>query len=112
MSRLRLTPSARDDLREIKTYIARELQNPSAAINTVASITKALRLLIDFPAMGAPLSSIVDIETDYRFLVSGNYTAFYRCDDDTVYVIRILYGRRDFMKILFHDTSEDDAWEE
>ena len=51
--------------------------------------------------MGAPLSSIVDIETDYRFLVCGNYTAFYRYDEKFVYVIRVLYSRRDFMKILF-----------
>lgn len=56
--------------------------------------------------MGAPLSAIVDFETDYRFLVCGNYTAFYRFENRTVYIVRVLYGRRDFMRILFGEPNE------
>jgi len=99
--RLQITPSARNDLKELRAYIADELFSPSSAVKIVAGITRRLRSLVGFPAMGAPLSSIVDIETDYRFLVCGNYTAFYRYDEKFVYVIRVLYSRRDFMKILF-----------
>jgi addiction module RelE/StbE family toxin len=101
MTKLHVTPSAQRDLHEIRKYIQEELHSPSAATNIISRITKKLRLLTDFPLMGASLSSIVDIETDYRFLVCGNYTAFYRYDGKIVYVIRILYSRRDFMKILF-----------
>ena len=99
--KLLITPRAKLDLLEIRDYIEIELLNKSAAENTIATITKRLRALIDFPMMGASLSSIIDIETDYRFLVCGKYNAFYRLDDETVYIIRILYGRRDFVKILF-----------
>ena len=100
MNKLEYSPLAKADLIEIRAYIADELQNKSAAQNVVKQITQNLRRLINFPNMGASLSAIVDIETDYRFLVCGNYTAFYRYEDDTVYVIRILYGRRDYMKNL------------
>lgn len=58
-------------------------------------------MLAEFPNSGAPLAGAVGIETDYRYLVCGNYTAFYRVENETVYIVRILYGRRDFMRILF-----------
>jgi len=103
---------AKNDLVEIKSYITDELQNPSAAVNVLTRITKKLRLLIDFPHMGAVLSSIINIETGYRFLVCGKYTAFYRYNDKTIYIARILYGCRDFMKILFYDSSIDDEIED
>ena len=54
-----------------------------------------------FPDSGAPLSSIIDLGTNYRFLVCGNYTAFYRTENNAVLIVRVLYGRRDFMRILF-----------
>ena len=75
-------------------------------MDTVAKITKRIRMLADFPESGASLSSIVDFETDYRFLVCGNYTAFYRIENQTVKIIRVLYGRRNFMKILFGESSD------
>ena len=59
--------------------------------------------------MGAPLSSIIELETGYRFLVSGQYTAFYRYEDNAVYVDRVLSGRRDFMRILFGDVAEEEG---
>ena len=45
--------------------------------------------------------------TQFRYLVCGNYTAFYRAEPDAVYVVRILYGRRDFMRILFGEPTEE-----
>jgi plasmid stabilization system protein ParE len=59
--------------------------------------------------LGTKLSSLIDIATDYRFLVCGNYIAFYRIDGNDVYVIRILYGRRDYVKILFGELPKDGA---
>jgi plasmid stabilization system protein ParE len=105
MAKLQLSPLAQEDLQAVKKYITDELQNPQAAINTVTQITKKLHNLEDFPGMGTPLVSKIDIETDYRFLVCGSYMAFYRYDGEIVYVVRILYGRRDYVKILFGETS-------
>jgi len=104
---LRISPEAENDLRGIREYIAVELENPTAALNTVSRITKAIRTLSDFPGRGAPLSSIVDMQTQYRFLMSGSYLVFYRQETDTVFVVRILYGRRDYMKILFGEPQAE-----
>ena len=76
MNELHLSPEAQADLEEIKVYIAEELENPKAALATVGRITKALRILRTHAFAGAPLSSVADVESDYRFLVSGNYLAF------------------------------------
>ena len=108
MAELHISPLANEDLLSIKEHITKELDNPTAATNILAKITKSLRLLIDFPLSGAPLASIMDFETEYRFVVSDNYISFYRYIDnnETVFVDRVLYARRDYMKILFGDIEE------
>ncbi|MDW7657096.1 MAG: type II toxin-antitoxin system RelE/ParE family toxin [Bacillota bacterium] len=106
MYQLMISPEARNDLAEIISYISQELCNPQAAINLVSSITKKIRRLSDHPGMGTPLSSAVDIQTDYRFLVCGHYLIFYRYESEIIYVSRVLYGRRDYTRILFGDFPE------
>ena len=104
MKNILYTSEAEKDLIGIKDYIAEQLENPIAAANTVATITKRIRQLELFPEMGKRLSAVVDIVTDYRFLVCANYLAFYRVDENDVKIIRILYGRRDYVKILFGES--------
>ena len=108
MNNLHLSEEAQNDLLEIKAYIEEELLNPSAALATVSRITKSLRILQSHAQAGAPLSSIADIESDYRFIVSGNYISFYRAYGREVYIDRILYARRDYMRILFGDSTTDE----
>lgn len=50
-----------------------------------------------------------DTESDCRFLVSGNYLVFYRAYGKDVYIDRVLYGRREYMRILFGDTQTDET---
>jgi len=103
MHDIQYSHNAMIDLVEIKRHISEELASPVATQNTVEKITKKVRLLEDFAELGAPLSSIVDIESDYRFLVSGNYLDFYRVAETDVLIIRIIYGSRDYLSILFND---------
>ena len=105
MNDLHLSYEAQNDLAEIKDYIAEELENPQAAIATVSRITKAIRMLCDHGLIGTPLSSIADVNSDYRFLVSGNYMIFYRANENSIYIDRVLYGRRDYLRILLTDTQ-------
>lgn len=99
------------DLDEIWDYIASELQNPIAAERIVNSIMDAVDQLADFAEVGAPLTSVADIESDYRFLVTGNYLTFYRVYENGVFVDRVLYGRRDYLRILFGDMMSEDTIE-
>ena len=108
MSNILYTPEASDDLAEIKDYIAKQLENPGAALNTVQKITKRIRKLEQFPELGTRLSTKINIATDCRFLVCAYYIAFYRIDGNDVFVIRVLYGRRDYVKILFSELSQDE----
>ena len=101
MIEIRFSPDALGDLQEIKGYITDDLQNATAAENTIRTIMDRLQQLIDFPDMGAPLSSVAQTQSDYRYLICGNYTAFYRHEKDTVFIVRVLYGRRDYMRVLF-----------
>lgn len=105
MYNLYFSPKAQSDLAEIRDYITDELENPTAALATISKITKKIRILKNHALAGALLSSIVDIESDYRFLVSGSYLVFYRVYGKDIYIDRILYGRRDYMRILFGDTK-------
>lgn len=103
MIEIRFSPDALADLQQIKNYIADDLQNETAAENTIRTIMDRIRQLIDFPDMGAPLSSVAQTQSDYRYLICGSYTAFYRRDEDVVSIIRVLYGRRDYIRVLFDD---------
>ena len=109
MTTVRLSADAKEDLKSIRAYISEESDNPTAAKNTIDRIISRMRQLEQFPMMGAALSSVIEPETDYRFLVSGNYPVFYRIERQDVYVDRILYGKRDYLKILFKDTTENDT---
>jgi len=109
MAKLVISPEAQSDLLGIKEYITVELRNPTAATNTISKIIKAIRGLVDFPDTGTPLISIVDVPNNYRSLTCGSYLVFYRHEGGTVHVVRILYGRRDYIKTLFGDVLEDDS---
>lgn len=103
---IRYSPEARADLDEAWEHIYSDLCNPNAAVRTVQKILDAVDRLIDFPKLGAPLATVTDVESDYRFLVCGNYLVFYRVSDGAVYVDRVLYGRRNYLRILFPEQSD------
>lgn len=101
MNRLFISPAAEKDLLEIKQYISDELVNPVSAIKIISQITKRIRDLIDFPETGVLLSTKIGFDTDYRFIVSSSYLIFYRFVEKSIYVDRVLYAKRDYIRILF-----------
>lgn len=105
--KIRVTPAALEDLKEIKAYIENDLSNSVAAKNVVRRIIEDYSRLEFSPHMGASLSAKVPFDTDYRFIVSGNYLVFYKADDEYVSIYRVLYGRRDYLKIIFNDIEFD-----
>jgi plasmid stabilization system protein ParE len=107
MAKVLLSPSAEKDLKEIRAYIAQESGEEVIAARQISLITANLRLLREQPQMGSPLTAIIGMVTDYRYLVCGSYYAFYKHSQDTVYIIRILHCARDFMRILFGVSNED-----
>lgn len=104
MYKLKINPVARRDLLEIKDYITNELDSPNAAITTISNIINSYENLKAFPYLGIELSSRINLATDYRFLISGNYIIFYKVSENLVTIYRILNARRDYIKILFEKT--------
>ena len=106
LAKILYSPEALDDLTGIKEYIRDKLLNPDAAIRVITKITKTIRKLEKTPQVGAPLTAVIGIDTDYRFVTSGNYLVFYRYCDKKCYIDRVLYKRRDYLSILFGDIAE------
>ena len=103
MFEVKITPQAAEDLLEIKSYIENELQNPIAAKNTVLNIIETYENLSTLAETGIPVERYVSFPTDYKFVLANNYSIFYRIEDKIVRVIRIMYSKRDFVRILFED---------
>lgn len=100
MNKLHLAAEAQQDLAEIKRYISEDLENPVAAVRTVKKITQQIRILRDHAWAGPLLSSIADVDDTYRFLISGSYMIFYRADGEDIYIDRVIYGRRDYLRLF------------
>lgn len=103
MFEVKVSPQAADDLLEIKDYIENELQNSIAAQSTILKIIETYEDLANFPEIGIPVEKYVGFPTDYKFVLANNYSIFYRIEGKIVRVVRILYSRRDFVRILFEE---------
>ena len=103
MLEVKVSPQAAEDLLEIKNYIENELQNPIAAHNTVEKIVETYEDLANCPETGIPVERYVSSPTDYKFALANNYSIFYRIEGGFVKIIRIMYSRRDFVRILFEE---------
>ena len=106
--KIRVAPAALYDLKEIKAYIERDLSNSIAANRVINRIIDDYNRLKYTPHMGISLQTKVPFKTDYRFTVSGNYLIFYKVDSEYVSIYRIIYGRRDYIKIIFNDIEPND----
>lgn len=101
MMKLRINPEVIEDIAEIKHYIRENLCNPSAADRIAKRIVSAYKELKTAPFIGTPLDAVLEVKTDYRFLVCGSYLIFYKVKDDIISVYRIMNGRRDYCRQLF-----------
>ena len=102
---------ALNDLDDIWGYITFELMNHDAAINTVNGIMDAVDRLSEYPLSGTPFNVLLEIESEYRFVIFKNYLAFYHLEDNTVNIDRMLYEGRDFIKALSGITDNEQAFQ-
>ena len=97
---LRYSPAARDDLRRIRAYIRDELAHPLSADRIVAGIVRRCADLKRRPLVGASIQPHVERRTDVRSLHFEGYVAFYRVEESSVSVLRVLHVRQDFVAAL------------
>lgn len=102
-NKIQYSPLALKDLDDIWDYITNELMNSSAAENTVNGIMDMIDDLDGFPEIGSRLLFDNGLDSGYRFIIFKNYMAFYHIQAELIYVDRVMYGKRDYMKVLFPD---------
>lgn len=111
MPKLRYTPKALEDLQGIKAYIVKQFGIDTAK-KIMSEIALAARQLEKFPEEGPSLEEVIDYPTDYRYLVVRPNYIFYRCEPNTVSIIRILNEKQDFLQILFGISSVSEEGED
>lgn len=99
MSRYKLSVPARQDLREIRDYIARD--SVAAARKVLARLTQALRSISEMPGQGHTRKDLTDLPV--RFWPVGSYLIVYDPERRPVEVLRVLHGARDVERILQDD---------
>ena len=104
MPKLIYTPKAKEDLQGIKAYITANFGADKARM-AMKKITTTIRQLELFPEEGPSLQNLIECLTDYRYLfICPNYV-FFRIENDTIRIIRVLNENQDFMQILFGISS-------
>jgi len=105
---IKITDLAEQDLEACGDYIAYQLKNPSAAINTVKGIRKQINELLVFPERNALDDDLVLAGLGVRIEYYRNYKIYYIVDEDIIYVIRILHMRVDSRTWLYKTMGIED----
>lgn len=100
--KVKFTATAKEDLRSVTYYIARESGDKSVAERFLKDIQKKCEILEDFPEIGAIPRDRVLMSLGYRFLVHGDYLIFYdyQRDVDTVNILAVFNSKRDYMRVM------------
>jgi toxin ParE1/3/4 len=99
--RYTLSAQARQDLKDIKDYIAQD--SLDRAEQFVKAIAERFQALASFPGMGRRYEVLA---ADLRGFPVGNYIIFYRPTEQGIAIERILSGYRD-LEVMF--SEPDDA---
>ena len=114
MKKIKYTPDAADKLRELKKTISLQYGEDKAK-DVIKKITDAIRGLCDNEKKGPEVARMLDVDTDYRYLVVSKNYVFYRIEDKYIRIINLYHEREDFMWQLFGiDTTLQetiDYWE-
>lgn len=97
-----MTQPAADDLKGIAAYISNEFREPSIAEKLVGKIKEVVMSLSEMPTRHSLVADEKLAIQEIRKIVVDNYIVFYTVSekDATVTVVRILYGRRDWVNLL------------
>ncbi len=97
---LRVLSLFEEDLNEIVDYITYRLRNPVAAENLVDAVEAAIRERLPNAEAFEPYQSSRERQYPYYRIRVKNFMIFYVVIDNVMEVRRILYGRRNWKKIL------------
>lgn len=107
MRKIDITPKALADLENLKEYLDKEY-GITKEKEILKAIFKDIKTLAKYPDVDIKLFERFEITTDYKCFCSHKNYIFYRLEDDSLKVIRILDEKRDFLYVLFGITMRSD----
>ena len=96
------TKKAEADLDEILSYISIELSNPAAAAGFLKDLLAVIASICSVPKIGRIVENEFLPDKEIRKSLVGNYVLYYLPDavEMTIYILRILYGRRNLDELV------------
>ena len=92
MTRIIWTRPAREDVREIRTYIARDSVHYARLV--AAQLVQAVDRLRDYPLSGRVVPELA--RSNLRELIEGTYRIVYRVTAEEVQILTVVHGARQF----------------
>lgn len=91
---------SKDDLIGIKQYIKYNLQEPEISRKLISKIIKEINELKNNPEKYTIIDDDIIKKLQIRKLIVDNYIVFYRIKNDNIQIVRIMYGRRNWINLL------------
>ena len=91
---------SKQDLIDIKQYIKYHLQEPLIAQKLISKIKTEIDSLKDNPELYSIIDDDVIKRLEIRKLIVDNYIVFYRLKNNNIQIVRIMYGRRNWINLL------------
>lgn len=99
---IHITKAAERDIVSAADYLEFNLCNPQAADELLDKLDAEMNSLSEYPERYAVVDDPVLKAWEIQIVGINNYLAFYTVSKEshTVYLVRFLYGRRDWISIL------------
>lgn len=91
---------AKQDLIGIKQYIKYNLQEPETAQSLILKIREEISNLKNNPEIHSVIDDDIIRKQEIRKLIVDNYIVFYRIKNNNIEIVRIMYGRRNWINLL------------
>lgn len=91
---------SKQDLIGIKQYIKYNLQEPEIAQKLISKIRKEINALKNNPEIYTIIDDDIIKKLEIRKLLVDNYIVFYRIKSNNIQIVRVMYGRRNWINLL------------
>ena len=99
-------PRAHLDRESIAIYLGVECGNPQAALRAMRSIDAVIERVRELPDSGGRFFSEGLDRREYRTALANPYTVYYRYDNETLTVCRVLHQRQDIDDYTFIELGD------
>ena len=91
---------SKQNLIEIKKYIKYNLQESEIAQKLISEIRNEINNLKHNPEIYSIIDDDLIKKLEIRKLIVNNYIVFYRIKKENIEIVRIMYGRRNWINLL------------